>query len=122
MVKEAISGFGIKLWVDGFEHKTVTMQLKQEDFVSEKEWSARVQNIDVKNFADTDICAQAFVILGEEKVEGAAVSGNLRGMLEKINDTTENYTDGQMEMVAAFVKAWYSVMKTWDVGNIYTEV
>lgn len=121
MVKAAITGFGIKLWVSGFEDKAVTMQLTQEDFVSGTELSARVQNIDVKNFADTDICAQAFVILGEEKVEGTAVSGNLREMLEKINDTTENYTDEQMAMVADFVKAWYSVMKTWDVGNIYTE-
>lgn len=121
MVKEAVSGFGIKLWVEGFEEKAVSLRYEQADFVSGKEVTARVQNIDVKNFAETDICAQAFVILGEETVESTAVSGNLRGMLEKVNKALESYTEEQKAVVTEFVKTWYSVMKTWDISNIYTE-
>ena len=75
----------------------------------------------MKNFGETDICAQAFVILGEEQVESTVVSDNLRGMLEKVNDAIENYTDEQVAAVTALVKVWYSIMKTWDIGNIYTE-
>ncbi len=120
-VKDALSGFGLRVWVDGYKDNAIEINLDQADFVSGKEWSLRVQGI-TEGFFETDVCAEAFVILNGETVTSSSVGHSLRYMLETVNNNIDSYTAAQKTALAALVEKYYSVMKDWNVDKIYAPV
>jgi len=123
VVKAALAengAFGLKVWVDGYEDNAIVLSMDASDFVSGKVLTARVQGIDVENCGDTDICAEAFITVGDETVTGTKASASLKDMLEKANMMLDSFTAAQKNALAELVKQYYAVMKNWNVGDIFT--
>ncbi len=119
MVQAKLSGFGIRLWLDGAEH-TVTRTLTMDKFDSTKEFSLRLTDFDIALFGDVDVYAQAFLKLKDGgELTGETVNYSMMTMLQKVNAALADFSETQIlaiqEMLTEEEKA---VVSTWGVDDL----
>lgn len=115
-VKAQVKGLGYTLQLEGFDAVTAT----STNFISGKAVTLRINNYDVANYGETALKANAFIDFGDVVVLSSSVNYSMKDMVEAINaEFTSIDTEGQ-QAIKAFVEKYYSVMKNWEIGNIYT--
>jgi len=119
MVQSKLSGFGVRLQLDGADF-SVTRTLNMDKFDSTKEFSLRLTDFDIALFGDVDVHAQAFLKLKDGgEIAGETVKYSMMTMLQKINAALTSFSDAQIlaiqEMLTEEEKA---VVSTWGVDDL----
>ena len=114
-VKAQVKGYGYTLQLG--DHTPVTAS--SESFVSGKVVTLRVDNYDIATYGETALTANAFINFGDVVVQSTAVSYSLRDMVQAINADFSTISTAGQQAMTAFVEKYYSIMKNWEVANIY---
>jgi hypothetical protein len=115
-VKSQIKGYGYTLQLDGFEAVSAT----STNFVSGKTVTLRVDNYNIANYGQTLLKANAFIDFGDVVVQSSSVNYSMQDMVEAINAAFSTLSAANQQAMTALVEKYYTVMKDWAIGNIYS--
>ena len=119
MVQERLSGFGIRLWIDGAEH-VVTRTMTMDKFDSTKEFSLRLSNFDIELYGEIDVYAEGFLTLKEGgEITGDSVAYSMMTMLQKVTAALDSFTEGQILGIQGMLtEEEKAVMTEWGIDAL----
>ncbi len=119
MVKACISSFGYNLQLG--DNAPVAISKDGSELVSKDTWTLRVDNYDAENMGETALSASVFMVINGEKISTDAYTTSLKALFETINNDASILADSAKKAALATWIASSKAMKSWAVGNIYTE-
>ncbi len=117
MVKACVNSFGYNLQLG--ENAPVSVSKAGSELVSRATVTLRVDNYDAENMGETALAANVFMVINGQTVSADSYTTSLKAMVETINGI-ENLDAAKKEALAEWI-ASSETMKSWEVGNIYTE-
>ena len=113
VITSQVESIGYRLWLDNGPVITGIAAGKRT-------WTTlRLKNIDVDNYGETPVYAQAILILKDGTVIATQTqSATMRQMVEAINQNFSQFSQEQQTAVKAMA-ARYPVMQQWDTKNLY---
>ena len=116
-VLEQVTGYGYTLWV-GENGKQVSAG-KEEDFVSGKTVTLRLQNFNVEDYGSTPVYGKVYItLLDGTTIESAAYDYTLRELVEAVAQNLDSYSQPQLEALQRMLEKHAEATTDWDVDSI----